>query len=75
MYLGGWHPAKGGKGLGVIAMKVFGPDWLQGKAPIEKLVYYSMSFRVSTAGIGMPKPQHVERNAALTLNFAPLPDV
>ena len=70
--LGGWHP---GKGLGVIAMKVFGQDWLQGKAPIEKLVYYSMSLPVSTAGIGMPKPEHVERNAALAWNFAPLPDV
>ena len=62
------------KKLGVIAMKVFGQDWLQGKAPVEKLIYYSMSLPVSAAVIGMQKREYVERNAALAWNFAPLPD-
>jgi hypothetical protein len=53
-------------------MKVFGQDWLQGKAPVEKLIYYSMSLPVSAAVIGMPKREHVERNAVLAWNFAPL---
>jgi uncharacterized protein len=60
------------KKLGVIAMKVFGQDWLQGKAPVEKLIYYSMSLPVSAAVIGMPKREYVERNADLALNYAPL---
>jgi predicted aldo/keto reductase-like oxidoreductase len=68
-------PVANRKRLGVIAMKVFGQDWLQGKAPVEKLIYYSMSLPVSAAVIGMPKREHVERNAALAWNFAPLPKV
>jgi uncharacterized protein len=61
------------KNLGVIAMKVFGQDWLKDKAPVEKLIYYSMSLPVSAAVIGMPKREYLERNASLALNFAPLP--
>ena len=68
-------PVANRKGLGVIAMKVFGQDWLQGKAPVEKLIYYSMSLPISAAVIGMPKREYVERNAALAWNFAPLPEV
>lgn len=60
------------KNLGVIAMKVFGQDWLQGKAPVEKLIYYSMSLPVSAAVIGMPKREYVSRNAELAWGFAPL---
>ncbi len=62
------------KNLGVIAMKVFGQDWLKDKAPVEKLIYYSMSLPVSAAVIGMPKREYVERNAALAWNFAALPE-
>ncbi len=62
------------KNLGVIAMKVFGQEWLSGKAPVEKLIYYSMSLPVSAAVIGMPKREYLERNAALACNFAPLPE-
>ena len=65
-------PVANRKNLGVIAMKVFGQDWLQGKAPVEKLIYYSMSLPVGAAVIGMPKREHVERNATLAWNFAPL---
>jgi hypothetical protein len=60
------------KKLGVIGMKVFGQDWLQGKAPAEKLVHYSMSLPVAGVVIGMPKPEHLEQNAALARNFKPL---
>ncbi len=67
-------PVANRKKLGVIAMKVFGQEWLLGKAPVEKLVYFSMSLPVSTAVIGMPKREYVERNAALARDFAPLPD-
>jgi hypothetical protein len=56
-------------------MKVFGQDWLLGKAPVEKLIYYSMSLPISSAVIGMPKREHVEQNAALAWNFSPLPAV
>ncbi len=66
-------PVANRKKLGVIAMKVFGQEWLLGKAPVEKLVYYSMSLPVSAAVIGMPKREYVERNAELAWNFAPLP--
>jgi uncharacterized protein len=60
------------KKLGVIAMKVFGQDWLQDKAPVEKLIYYSMSLPVSAAVIGMPKREYVKQNAELAWNFTPL---
>lgn len=65
-------PVANRKNLGVIAMKVFGQEWLSGKAPVEKLVYYSMSLPVSAAVIGMPKREHVQQNAALAWNFSPL---
>jgi hypothetical protein len=65
-------PVANRKNLGVIAMKVFGQDWLQGKTPVEKLIYYSMSLPMSAAVIGMPKREHVERNAVPAWNFAPL---
>jgi uncharacterized protein len=60
------------KNLGVIAMKVFGREWLQDKAAADKLIYYSMSLPVSTAVIGMPKREYLETNAALARNFTPL---
>ena len=66
-------PVANRKKMAVIAMKVFGQDYLSGKAPAEKLVYYSMSLPVSTAVIGMPKPEHLEHNVQLAYNFKPLP--
>jgi len=67
-------PMANRKKLGVIAMKVFGQEWLLGKAPVEKLIYYSMSLPVSAAVIGMPKREYVRQNAELAWNFAPLPE-
>jgi len=67
-------PVANRKKMGVIAMKVFGQEVLLGKAPVEKLVYYSMSLPVTTAVIGMPKVEHLEQNVALACNFKPLPE-
>ncbi len=43
--------------LGVIAMKVFGQEALSTKAPINKLIQYSLSLPVSACVMGMPKPE------------------
>ncbi len=60
------------KGLGIIAMKVFGQDQIVGAAPIEKLLAYSLSLPVSLASLGMPKPEFIERNIELARNFVPM---
>ncbi len=60
--------------MGIVAMKIFGQDFLQGKLPAEKLVYYSMSLPVAAAVIGMPKREHLETNVALARGFRPLSD-
>lgn len=60
------------KKMGIIAMKVFGQDQLLAVAPPEKLLYYALSLPVSLATVGMPKPELVDRNAALARSFAPL---
>lgn len=67
-------PVANRKKMGVIAMKIFGQEILLGKASVEKLLYYSMSLPVSTAVVGMPKPEHVEQNIALACNFKTLPE-
>jgi aryl-alcohol dehydrogenase-like predicted oxidoreductase len=65
-------PVAQAKGMGVIAMKIFGQDYLVGRAPVEKLLYYSLSLPVSLASVGMPKPEMLEENVALARRFAPL---
>jgi uncharacterized protein len=60
------------KNLGVIAMKAFGQEQILGRAPIEKLLYYSMSLPVSTVSVGMPKLEHIEQNIELARKFKPL---
>ncbi len=60
------------KGLGVIAMKVFGQEQLLGTAPVDKLVTYALSLPVSLAVIGMPHVEHIETNAALARSFTPM---
>ena len=65
-------PVAVAKKMGIIAMKVFGQDQLLSVAPPEKLIYYALSLPVSLATVGMPKPELVERNAAIARSFAPL---
>jgi predicted aldo/keto reductase-like oxidoreductase len=65
-------PVANRKKLGVIAMKIFGQEKLLGKAPVEKLLYYSMSLPISTAVVGMPKEGQIEQNVALARGFKPL---
>lgn len=62
------------KGMGVIAMKVFGQDQIIGAAAIEKLITYSLSLPVSLASLGMPKPEFIERNIAIARAFSPMSD-
>jgi aryl-alcohol dehydrogenase-like predicted oxidoreductase len=60
------------KKMGIVAMKVFGQDRLLDAAAPEKLLYYALSLPVSLATLGMPRPELLERNAALARSFAPL---
>jgi len=60
------------KGMGVIAMKVFGQEQLVGFAPIEGLLSYALSLPVSLTSLGMPKAEQIERNAELARNFKPM---
>jgi predicted aldo/keto reductase-like oxidoreductase len=60
------------KGIGIIAMKVFGQDQLLGAAPIEKMLTYALSLPVSLASVGMPKREFIERNAELARRFTPM---
>jgi aryl-alcohol dehydrogenase-like predicted oxidoreductase len=60
------------KNLGVIAMKVFAQEALNGKAPTEKLIRYSLSLPVATAVIGMPKLDFIDENVGIAKNFKPL---
>ena len=62
------------KNLGVIAMKVFAQEALLQQAPVEKLMYYSLSLPgVSLATAGMPKLEMIEENVRLVKAFRPLP--
>jgi aryl-alcohol dehydrogenase-like predicted oxidoreductase len=60
------------KQMGVIAMKVFGQEQLIRAASVEKLLAYALSLPVSLASLGMPRLEHIERNAALARAFTPL---
>jgi uncharacterized protein len=66
-------PIANKKNMGVIAMKVFAQEKLSGKAPVEKLISYSLSLPVSAAVVGMPKPEHIEQNIAIAKAFTPMP--
>ncbi len=63
------------KGMGVIAMKVFGQDQLKDTAPIEKLLQYALSLPISLASCGMPKPEFLEQNATLARQFTPMTEL
>ena len=60
------------KNMGVIAMKIFAADGLQGQASAEKLMYYSLSLPVALCVIGMPKLEMIEENTRIAKAFAPL---
>jgi uncharacterized protein len=69
-------PAANAKSLGVIAMKVTGQEFLVGdgfgKAKIESLLRYSLSLPVTTAVVGMPKPEMLAHNVEIARGFSPL---
>jgi predicted aldo/keto reductase-like oxidoreductase len=60
------------KKMGVIAMKVFGQEQLLGAAPPDQLMAYVLSLPVSLASLGMPRPEHIEHNAAFARSFSPM---
>ncbi len=66
-------PIANNKKMGVIAMKIFAQEKLSGKAPVEKLISYSLSLPVTAAVIGMPKPEFIEQNIAIAKAFTPMP--
>jgi predicted aldo/keto reductase-like oxidoreductase len=71
-------PAAHAKNLGVIAMKVTGQEFLvgkgSGKADMASLLRYSMSLPVTTAVVGMPRPEMLAHNVEIARSFSPLND-
>jgi len=71
-------PAANKKNLGIIAMKVTGQEFLvgdgAGKADMNSLLRYSMSLPVTTAVVGMPKPEMLAHNVEIARSFSPLTD-
>ena len=71
-------PAANKKNLGVIAMKVTGQEFLvgngAGKADMNSLLRYSMSLPVTSAVVGMPKPEMLAHNVEIARGFSPLSD-
>jgi predicted aldo/keto reductase-like oxidoreductase len=69
-------PAANKKGLGIICMKVAAQDKLlggaPGTAPMSSLIRYAWSLPVSTAVVGMPKPEFIKENLAAARSFTPL---
>ena len=60
------------KNMGVIAMKIFAQEKLNGKAPVDQLIRYSLSLPITTAVIGMPQVSHIEENIRVAKAFHPL---
>ncbi|QEH33236.1 General stress protein 69 [Aquisphaera giovannonii] len=60
------------KGMGIIAMKVFGQDQLLGVIPPDRMIAYALSLPVSLASLGMPRREFIEQNAAAAAAFKPL---
>jgi len=69
-------PAARKKRLGIICMKVAAQDKLLGGAPgtaaMASLIRYAWSLPVSTAVVGMPKPEFIKENLAAARSFTPL---
>ncbi len=62
------------KGMGVIAMKVFGQDQIQGPSP-EQMLTYSLSLPVSLASCGMPRLEFLDKNIEVASAFRPMTDL
>jgi uncharacterized protein len=60
------------KRMGIIAMKVTGQEQLLGAVSIDQLLAYALSLPISLASVGMPRLEHIERNAAFASSFKPL---
>src|SRR5215831_1444506 len=71
-------PAANKKNLGIIAMKITEQEFLvgdgAGKADMNSLLRYSMSLPVTTAVVGMPKPEMLAHNIEIAKSFSPLTD-
>jgi predicted aldo/keto reductase-like oxidoreductase len=69
-------PAAKKKNLGVILMKVTAQEKLlgegAGKAAVKDLIRYALSLPITTAVMGMPKPEFVEQNVAVVKDFKPM---
>jgi uncharacterized protein len=69
-------PAAKKKNLGVILMKVTAQEKLLGggigKADVPALIRYALSLPVSTAVMGMPKPEFIQQNVAAAQAFKPM---
>jgi predicted aldo/keto reductase-like oxidoreductase len=69
-------PAAKKKNLGIIVMKVTAQGQLVGqganKADMGSLIRYALSLPVTTAVIGMPKPEFIEHNVAVARDFKPM---
>lgn len=61
------------KKMGIIAMKIFAQEQLNGKAPVASLIQYSLSLPVSAAVLGMPKLEYIEENIAVAKAYKPMP--
>jgi len=66
------------KGLGVIAMKVYGQEFLigteGGKTDADTLLHFALSLPVTTAVAGMPQVEMLEHNVELARNYTPFSD-
>ncbi len=65
-------PIANRKKMGVIAMKVFAQEQLNGKAPVETLIRYSLSLPVTAAVVGMPQLEFIDENIKVAKAFKPL---
>lgn len=66
-------PVANRKKMGVIAMKIFAQEQLNGKAPVESLIRYSLSLPVTAAVLGMPKTEFIDENIKVAKAFKPMP--